>query len=312
MKNFFNEINDDISVIEGNKKELIVFMSSEDMSSFLQLLQLNKQINNRTLITLNSDSNSKKFLNGYKKYDGKMFLCLSGDRTGNAITRKILSEFHRKNIKDVRQLYGISENKNQNGGLSEVSENSTNNAELDALISKYKGQKLNNDQVVEAVSAACFVSDNHKINLKENLSITDDSNADYWKKELLSYQKTIDLHKAQVQEVIENLAQKGIDVTQIEYQTKTTEDKIAELDKELEKLPETKENLIAKYKIEKQNHSNNFKTDFKSERAAENKIIFKLDMEASFTSQKPENLSIYSDLMREEENYENSYPGKRR
>ena len=302
---FFNGIIDDISVVEGNKKELIVFINNEDTFSFLELLQLNKQVNNRTLITLNSGSNSKRFLNRYQNYDGKMFLCLSGDRTGNAITRKILTEFNGKNIKDVRPLYEISENGNQDlteylenklnlqdkntnlvepkisenesnaiesgrtsnsqqvgngtpeyntgelshkiqseqngsygsgqtvgsedagnglasagwsdlgnrgrgggpdddsqqnnvgetqgrsvGGIvsgrlvsdrrrpderpSEVSENLTNNVELDALISKYKGQKLNNDQVAEVVSAACFVSDNHKINLKENLNITDD------------------------------------------------------------------------------------------------------------------------------------------
>ena len=304
-EDFFNEINDDISAVEGNKKELIVFTNSKDTLSFLELLQLNKQVNNRTLITLNSGSNSKKFLNRYQNYDGKMFLCFTGDRAGNAITRKILTEFNGKNIKDVRPLYEISENGNQDlteylenklnlqdkntnlvepkisenesnaiesgrtsdsqqvgngtpehntgelspkiqseqngnygsgqavgsnnagnglagtersnlgnrdrgrgsyddsqqnnvgetqgrsvggivpgrtvsdrrrpdGGLSEISEESTNNVELDALISKYKGQKLNNEQVAEIVSAACFVSDNHKINLKENLNITDD------------------------------------------------------------------------------------------------------------------------------------------
>jgi len=305
-EDFFNKINDDISVVEGNKKELIVLTNSKDMLSFLQLLQLNKQINNRTLITLNSGSNSKKFLNRYQNYDGKMFLCLTGDRTGNAITRKILTEFNGKNIKDVRPLYGISEKGNQNlseylenklsrqnkntnltkpkisenesnaieygttsdsqqvgnatpehntgelspkiqsgqngsygsgqavgsnnagngsssaersdlgdrergrgsdggaqpknaqenegrehslggivsgrtvsdrrrpdGGLSEISEESTNNVELDALISKYQGRKLNNEQVAEVVSAACFVSDDHKIFLKENLNVTD-------------------------------------------------------------------------------------------------------------------------------------------
>jgi hypothetical protein len=304
-EDFFNEINDDISVVEGNKKELIVFTNSKDTLSFLELLQLNKQVNNRTLITLNSVSNSKKFLNRYQNYDGKMFLCLTGDRTGNAITRKILTEFSGKNIKDVRPLYEISENRNQDlseyldnklnrqdkntnlverkisenesnaieygrtsdsrqvgngtpeqhtgelgsknqseqngsygsgqalgsnnagnglagterrnlgkrdrgrgsyddsqqnnvgetqgrsvggivpgrtvsdrrrpdGGLSEISEESTNNVELDALISKYKGQKLSNEQVAEVVSAACFVSENHKVILKENLKVTND------------------------------------------------------------------------------------------------------------------------------------------
>lgn len=304
---FFNGFIDDISVVEGNKKELIVFINNDDTSSFLELLQLNKQVNNRTLITLNSGSNSKRFLNRYQNYDGKMFLCLSGDRTGNAITRKILTEFNGKNIKDVRSLYEISENRHRNlseylknkldlqnkntnlvepkiseneynaiesgrisnsqqmgngtpeqntgelspkiqsdqngnngsgqavgssnagngsasaerrdwgerngrrgsndetqprnvqenerrehslgrivsgrpvsnrgesdGRPSEVSENSIDNVELDALISKYKGQKLNNEQVAEIVSAACFVSDDHKILLKENLNITND------------------------------------------------------------------------------------------------------------------------------------------
>ena len=123
-EDFFNEINDDISVVEGNKKELIVFTNSKDMLSFLELLQLNKQVNNRTIITLNSGSNSKKFLNRYQNYDGKMFLCLSGDRTGNAITRKILTEFNGKNIKDVRPLYEISENGNQD--LTEYLENKLN------------------------------------------------------------------------------------------------------------------------------------------------------------------------------------------
>jgi len=305
-EDFFNEINNDISVVEGNKKELIVFTNSKDMLSFLELLQMNKKVNNRTLITLNSGSNSKKFLNRYQNYDGKMFLCLTGDRTGNAITMKILTEFNGKNIKDVRPLYEISENGNQDlseyldnklnrqdkntnlvepkisenesnaiesgrtsdsqqvgngtpeqhtgelgsknqseqigsygsgqslgsnnagnglagtersnlgnrdrergsdggtqsknaqknegrehslggiisgrpvsdrrrseGRFSEVSENSTNYVELDALISRYKDRKLNNEQVAELVSAACFVSDDHKIFLKENLNITD-------------------------------------------------------------------------------------------------------------------------------------------
>jgi hypothetical protein len=94
------------------------------MLSFLELLELNNQVNNRTLITLNSGSNSKKFLNRYQNYDGKMFLCLTGDRTGNAITRKILTEFNGKNIKDVRPLYEISENGNQD--LTEYLQNKLN------------------------------------------------------------------------------------------------------------------------------------------------------------------------------------------
>ena len=294
---------EDISVEEGNKNELIVFKNHKDKESFLELLRLNNQNNNRTLVTLNAGENSKKFINRFQNYEGKIFLCLEGDRIGNMQTLKILTEFRNKNIKDIRALYNISENANQNleeylknklqnkdknvtlveskkaqnekdrtqsegisnvehlgsestgrnlgefgknsqseqngnhtsgqrlgsndagngladtiwkhlvgdrererrfndhpqqndnekneraehflGGIvsrrtvsnkseRELNSNSTNYEELDILISKYKGQKLTNEQVAEVVSAACFVSNNHKVLLKENLKITND------------------------------------------------------------------------------------------------------------------------------------------
>nr|WP_245405053.1 N-6 DNA methylase [Chryseobacterium sp. SSA4.19] len=49
-----------------------------------------------------------------------------------------------------------------------------NNEDVDILISKYRGQKLTNEQVAEVVSAACFVSGNHKISLKANFILTDE------------------------------------------------------------------------------------------------------------------------------------------
>ncbi|WP_238555491.1 toprim domain-containing protein [Chryseobacterium sp. P1-3] len=112
---------DDISVIEGNKNELIVFNSSKDRDSFLELLKLNNQNNNRTLVAIHSGANTKKFMNRYQNYEGKIFLCLNGDRTGNMMTLKILTELNNKNIKDIRPLYGISESGNQS--LSEYLEN---------------------------------------------------------------------------------------------------------------------------------------------------------------------------------------------
>lgn len=294
---------EDISVEEGNKNELIVFKNHKDKESFLELLRLNNQNNNRTLVTLNADENSKKFINRFQNYEGKIFLCLEGDRTGNMQTLKILTEFRNKNIKDIRALYNISENANKNleeylknklqnkdknvtlveskkaqnekdrtqseeisnvehlgsestgrnlgkfgensqskqngnhtsgqrlgsndagNGLADtiwkhlvgeregerrfddypqqndveeneraehsvggiisrrtvsngaeraLNSNSTNHEELDFFISKYKGQKLTNEQVAEVVSAACSVSNNSQIILKENLNITDD------------------------------------------------------------------------------------------------------------------------------------------
>ncbi len=52
-EDFFNEINDDFCIVEGNKKELIVFTNSKDILSFLELLRLNKQFKNRALRSLN-------------------------------------------------------------------------------------------------------------------------------------------------------------------------------------------------------------------------------------------------------------------
>ncbi|SHF40658.1 Methyltransferase domain-containing protein [Chryseobacterium sp. OV279] len=293
--------NDDISVIEGNKNELIVFNSSKDRHSFLELLKLNNQNNNRTLVALHSATNTKKFINRYQNYEGKIFLCLNGDRTGSMMTLKILTELNEKNIKDIRPLYGISESGNQSlseylenklglqnkntilvepknsedaslsnkrNGISntqhvgsELSERNSgkplqssqsgqngnhpggqamgshhagngfegtkwsdlgsgtrgrstngaqpqndednegrkhsvggivsgralsnrtgsgldlshkNNEDVDILISKYRGQKLTSEQVAEVVSAACFVSGDHKISLKESFNPTDE------------------------------------------------------------------------------------------------------------------------------------------
>ena len=302
-KEILNPFFDDISVEQGTKNELIVFKNHKDKESFLELLKLNNQSNNRTLVTLNADEYSKRFINRFQNYEGKIFLCLEGDRTGNMHTFNILTEFKNKNIKDIRTLYGISENANLNleeylknklqsndinvtlvepkktlnerdynksKGISNVehlgsestgrnlgkfgensqseqnrnytsgqrlgsndagngladtiwkhlvgdrererrfddhpqqnddekneraehsvggiisrrtvsnrteralNSNSTNHEELDLLISRYKGQKLTNEQIAEVVSAACFVSNNHKVLLKENLKITND------------------------------------------------------------------------------------------------------------------------------------------
>jgi Type I restriction-modification system methyltransferase subunit len=292
---------DDISVIEGNKDELIVFKSIKDKHSFLELLKLNNQNNNRTLVALHSGTNTKKFIGRYQNYTGKIFLCLDGDRAGNMMTVKILTDMNGKNIKDIRPLYGISESGNQNlseylenklslqnkntilvepkksengsttiksngisdtqhlgtesserssgkpipnsqseqngnnqrgqtmgsnhvgnglagtgwsdlgnaarerstsgaqpqhdeenegrkhsvGGIisgrtlsdrtgSELNTSHKNNEDVAILISKYKGQKVNNEQVAEIVSATCFVSRDHKIILSENFNLTDD------------------------------------------------------------------------------------------------------------------------------------------
>ncbi|MGC4129196.1 MAG: SNF2-related protein [Bergeyella sp.] len=289
----------DISEIKGSKNEMIVFEGMADMLSFLQLQKMSNNNNNRTLVSLNSITNVDRFLSTYKDFNGKLFLCLDGDKAGDLATNKILQEFSHKNIKDIRSYYSISENANNdlndylknkiniqqkntklvepkiqnNGSNTEQSERvsntqqlesehtkqepealsrnskseqernngtrpdvgsndvgngltgsegndvgrtggrpidssqqnddgkneerehsmggilsggivsdrgngavkTTNIPELDTLISKYKNQnKVTNEQVAEIVSAACFVSEDKKVQLKENLIITED------------------------------------------------------------------------------------------------------------------------------------------
>lgn len=264
----------DISEIKGTKDEVIVFEGMTDMLSFVQLLKVNNQKNNRTLVTLNSTTNLDKFLDRYRDYNGKIFLCLDGDKAGNQATEKILNTLLDKEIKDIRALYNISENGNndlneylqnklkiQNKNINLVEQNSEENenikihsrtgnrksgenlksgqeanntngqrlvnenvgngsaeskridlprrrigksirnsqqenaskdesgetklggklektfnspSELEILIQKYRGQKLTNEQVAEVVSVACFVSENGKILINENILITDD------------------------------------------------------------------------------------------------------------------------------------------
>ena len=71
-------------------------------------------------------------------------------------------------------------------------------------------------------------------------------NAEYWKNQLPFYQKSIHLAKEKVQEEMEHLLQKGVNVSEIESKKVATENKIEELDKKLEELPNVREGLVAK------------------------------------------------------------------
>jgi len=102
-----------------------------------------------------------------------------------------------------------------------------------------------------------------------------DGNTDYWKNQLPSYQKTIDLAKAEVQKTVELLAEKGVNVAQLEVQSKSTEEKIAELEKKIEELPGIQEDLIVQYKREKEEKLRlNQSVDNVKERSEENLRLF--------------------------------------
>ncbi|MPS73103.1 MAG: restriction endonuclease subunit R [Chryseobacterium sp.] len=114
----------------------------------------------------------------------------------------------------------------------------------------------------------------------EAYSRNEGENAAYWAGQLPNYQKTIDAAKALVSQAIEDLAMKGVNVTEIEKQTQDTEAKIAELDKKLEELPEAKMHLILQYKQEKEVRMKaNKEINFVRERADDNKTLFCLSEE---------------------------------
>ncbi|AJW62566.1 hypothetical protein VO54_01080 [Elizabethkingia miricola] len=89
------------------------------------------------------------------------------------------------------------------------------------------------------------------------------------------YKENNESERAEVQETIQYLAEKGVNVTEIEHQTKATEDRIAELDEKLEELPEIKEKLIEQYQREKDEQLKiNQNKDYVRERGDENRAIF--------------------------------------
>ncbi|HEX7870288.1 MAG TPA: helicase-related protein, partial [Chryseobacterium sp.] len=105
-----------------------------------------------------------------------------------------------------------------------------------------------------------------------------DGNTDYWKNQLPSYQRTIDLARAEVQKTIEFLAEKGVNIAEIEIQSKSTEQKIADFDKKIEELPSIKDDLIIQYKKEKEEKLRlNKNNDNVKERSEENLRLFSSD-----------------------------------
>ena len=100
-------------------------------------------------------------------------------------------------------------------------------------------------------------------------------NSQYWGNQLQFYKKSIDLAKEKVQEEIDYLLQKGVNVSEIESKKVVTENKIAELDKKLEDLPNLREGLVSKYREEKEMQLKiNDNKDYVEERKVENSELF--------------------------------------
>ena len=78
-----------------------------------------------------------------------------------------------------------------------------------------------------------------------------------------------------MQEEIDYLLQKGVNVSEIEYQKKVTENKIEELDEKLDELPNVREELVSKYQEEKEMQLKiNKNKDYMEERKVENSELF--------------------------------------
>lgn len=105
--------NNDISIIHCDKaNELVVFEGLMDMLSFLQLMKNNGKVNNRTLISLNSVTNTESFIHHYKNFEGKIYLLLDADIAGTEATTKIKKEVFKADVKDIRPLYYIQQGRN--------------------------------------------------------------------------------------------------------------------------------------------------------------------------------------------------------
>lgn len=99
----------DISILQGTKNEAVVFEGMTDMLSFLQICKDRNIPNQRTLVVLNSGTNTGEFLEKFKNFTGKIHLILDGDKAGNEATEKIRETL--KNSIDAREKYGISDGK---------------------------------------------------------------------------------------------------------------------------------------------------------------------------------------------------------
>jgi len=86
----------------------------------------------------------------------------------------------------------------------------------------------------------------------EGYANENDEKAGYWKDQLPYYQNKIELAQLDLEKIVQKLAEKGVNVSEIEKQTEITEAKIEELDLQIENLPELKNELIAQYRLEKQ------------------------------------------------------------
>lgn len=127
----------------------------------------------------------------------------------------------------------------------------------------------------------------------------------YYDSMISRQQDLIDKQVARITEVREDLKSQGVDVTIIDDKIKETDEKIAELDLQKEKLPELELDLIFKYEKEKEASKVEYNIDaLVTERHTENKTLFSqshekllAEKENIFVDKKTENLNQESDYI---------------
>lgn len=101
----------DISIIKGEKNnKMVVFEGMTDMFSFLQMCKDRNIHNDKTLVVLNSVSNTDNFIEKFKNFSGKIHLILDGDKAGCDAAQKIKDNLQNAIIQNEKQKYHLGEN----------------------------------------------------------------------------------------------------------------------------------------------------------------------------------------------------------
>ncbi|AQW93001.1 helicase-related protein [Elizabethkingia anophelis] len=150
-------------------------------------------------------------------------------------------------------------------------------------------------------------------NTAKQLAGEDGPNSDYWKSMLPYRLQNIEEAKAEVSKTIQNLEQKGVNVTEIENQTAFSETKIVKLDKMLEDLPSIREKMVSQYHREKQEKLKaNEARDHIKEREKENRSLFSASTSSKINIDAENKISTSPKLKQKEELTQEIYSGRKR
>ena len=125
--------------------------------------------------------------------------------------------------------------------------------------------------------------------------------------------QNIEAAKTEVSTAIQKLAQKGVNVTEIENQTALSEEKIAKLDKILEDLPSAREKMITQYYREKHEKlKTNEARDYIKERENENRFLFSASTPSKINIDAENKILTNPKPKQKEDPAQEIYPGKKR